>query len=587
MSIRCETARERLAAIAGAPRPWAAELEAHLEACGGCRRWSERLAEALGALARLPRLEAPSELETRVRAELAALGAGGRVVSRLERLRRLAAPAELDGRAVAAMHAGFHEDRAIEHVLALPRLAAPSELDRAVERALAQTETPASGGSLGREEPGSAGLRRGLRRVRATAWLAAGTLVAFVLGWGLGSLPSADEAGPPGLARGVEPIPSNPVDFEVIYRSEPSAPHAPMGQGLLASLSGGLSEVVGAPSAAPPDASSGSRREPLPAPPPTEASEPIRQGPGAESPTLELGTTQPLLERIAEAPAQIGYTGRRLVRLADPLGSGAALVLRERVSSDGRGRFAIDPLEVVSAPADSFAYTSFFAGMQKAREGFIFRFRDFQIRDLDRFLVHYRTRVIADRVLVADRPCVLLDVRRIEGAERYYEVAVDLETGLVLRYRELVATTGELLTSVEFERLELRPTIDPEALSSGRSFWREIDAAAAEPTDAGFPLHQPSFVPSGYAFERASTRDDGLGRTWIQFVFGDGAEELFFLHSGPTSPHGDSSPVGGRVEVTRIGAWTVVEGEVAGTPIIAMGKIAAEDLLLFVQSAFR
>ena len=57
--------------------------------------------------------------------------------------------------------------------------------------------------------------------------------------------------------------------------------------------------------------------------------------------------------------------------------------------------------------------------------------------------------LVPEAVEVAGRDCVLLEVRRRDGARRVYELAVDVDTGLVLRSQER-ALDGRLLSSSEF-----------------------------------------------------------------------------------------------------------------------------------------
>jgi hypothetical protein len=68
---------------------------------------------------------------------------------------------------------------------------------------------------------------------------------------------------------------------------------------------------------------------------------------------------------------------RRLEYHYEIAGAPQSLICEERVTADGRGHFAIDPLRV-GAPALTDAQREVFDLVQKNREGFFFRFRDFR-----------------------------------------------------------------------------------------------------------------------------------------------------------------------------------------------------------------
>lgn len=606
---------------AGSPRPWPAEVEDHLRTCAECSVHAEMLVRLASFMHDLPRLAAPPQLEARVHAELSVEGAERRVARGLERLRQLTAPSELDGRIVAAFHAGHREQRVVEQLRALDAQGAPDELGAMVRRDLArgrQVTARSAPPVLARrvDEDLRASFRHRLaRRVlgalarktappelrgrvtrelhpRSTARRLvlglAGALAALLLGWALGGSPRPSELPAGELAR----IDVPGVRFEVYAEDQPLENLSLTARSLLGGIAGGLLEAT------PPGARTAAvlRRSPAPRRDDPALHSGAQQSQGGERdarPASEGGGTQAstfisLLSRISTAPVQTRYRGERRVTLVDPLGeAGAQLVLRERVISSGDGRFAIDLLEVSSAPEGSGATSDFFRTMQKGREGFFFRHRDFLLRDLARFHGTYQVRVIGSSIEVAGRSCVNLDVRRAEQPERRYEVAVDVETGLVMRYREFLIASDRLLASVEFETFELNPELDESLLTGGPTEWAEFDPTVGPPEGVTFPLRSPSFVPSGYGLARAAARTGPSEREWVEFVYDDGVEQLFFLHSGTDGDSGDPSPLHrGVIRVSTVGAWTLVEGEVQGTPIVAAGKLDLEELLLLVQSAF-
>lgn len=598
---------------ASAPRPWAPELEEHLAACAECGHLARRMAAVAHALSGLERRPAPAGLGARVRAEISSEGAERRVALSLESLRRLEAPKDLEGRVVSAFHAGHRQERAVSQLRALPGQRAPAELDGRLQPA--PDGGPGPGGGAPHElslrvdadlrawfRQRCAGPARGRRASDRRAptelppgqrslpggrwsWVA-GLVAAAVLGWAVRSSIRDVEQGPRELAQILVPG----IEFRAYAVESAGEGASETTRQILSGLTGGLLEAA---TPAPGLSEEDARRRALVPRSPRRApgGDPALGGSATPDPQergRELHSTSvPLLARIPGAPERTHFRGERVVRMADPWrGSTAQLVLRERVLSDGAGRFAIDPVGVASAPPGSLATSDFFRTMQKAREGFFFRHRDFIVRDLDLLHASYQVRTLSSSVEVAGRPCALLDVRRARDAERRYEVAIDVETGLVMRFRELWIEGDRLLASVEFESLELNAPIDPTQLTGGPSAWVEFDPAGGPPPGCSFLLGPPSFLPEGYVLERASTRLVGGSEPWIEYIFVDGVEELFLLHSAAPQhlPLDQPSPTS-LVRASALGAWTVLEGEVRGTPIVAAGKLDVGDLLLFVQSA--
>jgi hypothetical protein len=605
MSARCDWTLDELTEAIGRAGSWPAAVRIHISTCDECAAYA-RLCERLASrLVNLPRIAAPVELEARVNTELSPAGREQRITRRLAGSGRVPAPPALDGRVVAAIHEGHKQERAAQHLSALPRAAAPAGLDLAVaaglEAAAAEAGLLRAPGELdGRV---AADLRAGFRlrlerlaraissapggarsaarrpRARRSAVLPLAALLgAFLLGWSVGLVPV--------LERGQRPVRDDLTTLRLAFEVESAGVDqlSPMGHALLSGISGGLFEAMtprDRSAARTPVARTGSPRRT----PESGAHEPTTDRRGSQ-PAEQASLSSALLDRIPQAALETRYTGQRLVRLVDPH-SGVELVLREVVSSDGLGRFSVDPNGVIEAPPGSEAHSTFFPTLQKGREGFIFRYRDFSIRDLQRFYLRYVTRVVSEGNLVAGRECILLDVRRAQAAERYYLTAVDLQTGLVLGYEERLVAGDALLAKVGFETIEIDPGLELPVLSGGPSVWQEFDLQGGVPGQPDVPLHPPGFIPAGYSLERTATRTGPLGNLWVEYVYSDGVEQLFFLHSGD-APNVSTAGVhfGDRVCVASMGSWTVVEGEVLGTPVLAVARLDPQDLLLLVQSAF-
>jgi hypothetical protein len=303
--------------------------------------------------------------------------------------------------------------------------------------------------------------------------------------------------------------------------------------------------------------------------------------------------TEQLLPRISRAPEHVAYHGTRRVKMRyRVVGIQQDLEYVERVFADGEGRFGIDVVDVVS-PAMTPDRKEFFELLQDNRQGFFYRYRDFRIHDLNLFREGYEVRVTG-RTTVCERECVELVVHRRERPNRSYRIAVDPRTGLVLRSEEFA---GErLVSSVCFEEFAEGLPAAETGYYSGLFERSGVDPSRPGRPQVGFPILRPTLVPEGYRLETADSLED-RGRTWVRLVYGDGVEQVFFLHSPEPRPSRPSEverdPLAtvsaerraDRVTVAHVGPWTVLDGSVNGQGIVAMGKVSEEELLQMVQSA--
>lgn len=292
------------------------------------------------------------------------------------------------------------------------------------------------------------------------------------------------------------------------------------------------------------------------------------------------------LRRIARAPSLVPFRGvRRVEQHWSVDDQPRDLIYRESVDSDATGRFAVEPTEVL-APTMSSVQASLFLVLQTARAGFVQRYRDFAVRDLDSFALNYSIASSGALVTVAGRPCQEYLVQRVvDNAVRYW-IAVDRETSLVLRTRFETAT-GDLLSLVEFETLDLAPDFT-------NVVWRQPitdeQPLSADPTQArvqlGFEPRLPKSDGSRFALERATAvraanPSGGPPQMWAKHVLTDGVEVVFFLHGG-------ADPFAGRDDVARVapsvGPWNTVEGSLHGERFMAMGRTSVDDLLDLLES---
>ncbi len=302
-------------------------------------------------------------------------------------------------------------------------------------------------------------------------------------------------------------------------------------------------------------------------------------------------TQQPLIEAMVHAPSSVLFSGVRRVELHVELdGIPTTTMHREQVHSDGQGKFSVELTEtlVPIMPPEQF---ELFQLLQSARAGFIYRLRDFRIRDLDLFLQNYAFQVMPGTLTVAGHECLDVRVERLEEADRRYLLAVEPNTGMILRSRE-ESLLGELISQVEYESI----AFDPD--QAGVSFHvdnHEIPLDLDDPSRSGihYSLQVPGFLPQGFQLRSSESAEDASDhRRWGKLTFGDGVEQVFFLHGGPAH-QGNAGNVGAHVQgygqdtvgVFHVGPWTIAQGELAGQRVLAMGKCPEHELLLMLESA--
>lgn len=300
-----------------------------------------------------------------------------------------------------------------------------------------------------------------------------------------------------------------------------------------------------------------------------------------------------ILVQVQEAPSTTKHQGvRRVESFYNLSGKSDAVSYREKITTDGQGNFSTRPLEVISGatvPDDEFLY------LQKAREGFNWRYRDFLVRDLASFLENYKLQSWGKSVAIAGRTCIELEIARKDGSSRW-EVAMDVETGLVLSYKEY-DRNEHLYSSMVYESVDFAPDV------SGVTFHQlgnnELSlAGAVDPTALlGFAPLTPKLLPnSGFHFLAAYRIQDQDGKVWAKLEYTDGVQTVLFLDSGfdpkktsqaaaGASPSSQGGATPERLQMFRVGPVTVLQGQVLGHGIIAVGKVPQLDLQILVESA--
>jgi hypothetical protein len=294
----------------------------------------------------------------------------------------------------------------------------------------------------------------------------------------------------------------------------------------------------------------------------------------------------PLLERIQTAPMRVRHGGtRRLQFYYATAGVDHQLAYTEHVATDGNGHFALDPV-AVEAPAMTVPQSQVFELLQKQREGFFFRYRDFGVRQRDLFLANYTVQVLGQTIVVAGRECTQLEVRRRRAAPTWYLAAVD-ETGLVLSWSEYTTGDNRLLSRSEYLEFTLEPDLAGVDWFESPLEIEPLDPGHENTTLLGFHPHQLQVLPPGYQLLRSEMVTE-RGVKWLRRVYGDGVENLFVLEHGSATPKVAVAgpPTTITVRLCQVGAWTLAEAVDGADQFFVVGKVGEDDVVSCLRSAF-
>mgnify|MGYP002628454477 CR=1 FL=1 len=300
-----------------------------------------------------------------------------------------------------------------------------------------------------------------------------------------------------------------------------------------------------------------------------------------------------VLTQVQKAPSNTAHEGvRRVDSFYNLDGKSDAVSFRELITTDGKGNFSTRPLEVISGatvPNDEFLY------LQKAREGFNWRYRDFLVRDLASFLENYKLKSWGKSIVVAGRTCLELDILRKDGSS-HWVVGMDFTTGLVLSYREY---DGEehLTSKMVYESVDFAPSLTGVTFHKLGNAELALQGAPNPEVLLGFTPLTPKLLPnSGFHFLAAYRIQDPNGKVWAKMEYTDGVQTVLFLDSGfevspksiatggsLSSPHAAELPE--KLQMYRVGPVTVLQGDILGHGVIAVGKVPQLDLQILVESA--
>jgi hypothetical protein len=625
MNSRCNRIQELLAAECAAERPWVLTVEEHLRGCEPCAQKAQAMVRNLHALGELPMVSAPAELDGRIVAASQAGFRQERAVNGLAGVDSVAAPAALDLRIDGLLESMRDSGE-------LPEREAPFELEERVDQSLKDLPGAISQAFLSKleREPVPAELAarvhadlttsrqtrspwRVLRSRQALVGLSAAAALVLMVGFGTDLLtptgePSVelafrvDRAGrldalsapaaelmsrlDPGLSSAIRSAQDRErIEIDLDQPTSAALPGAQTGSGSRASggtQSGTHGRRVGVPGG---QAASGQQQ-------PGSGSSAVGAGaPGAASFAPRFGPEY--LVQTGQAMSTVSFRGDRRVLTRTMVEDLVAEVdYREEIISDGAGQFRITPLELLT-PFLDFDEEAAFIYKQETREGFLFRHRGFVVRNVPQFFRNYEVANFGQLQLVAGRSCERLTIERQDGTGDRFVIAIDPLTSLVMS-EERLNQNNELVSKIWYETFELNPDLSGVPLTGGPSEWIGYDPQQP-PAVFTETILQPTSSPVGFELNSSSYQASaGLhDLPWSQFIYSDGADEIFFLCEDARPAIGNGASSGqvlpgqeqDTVRLHTFGQWTMIEGLVRDRFVLAVGRADEQELLLMLQSA--
>ncbi len=319
--------------------------------------------------------------------------------------------------------------------------------------------------------------------------------------------------------------------------------------------------------------------------------EPVEGGNGK---SLSLGGNAGQASLLALLPfieqTRIAHSGTREVLSKDwSVVPPHTIRFREEVHSSGQGDYSILATVALEGVAPSW---TIFQLLQENRQGLLFRYRDFAIRNGQLFRQNWQVTSLGVPGNVAGRTCQRYSVESIGGGGHSYTISVDEQTGLILHYEEK-DHLDRLISSLTYEAVDYAPDF------TGVAWYEEddrkkLDLGGDLQPQIGFDPLEPQLLPVGYERSEAEIAEVS-GDKWLKLTYQDGVNTLFFLQRFPLRERRDGSGSRGglrgvtgtedTVSVYLLGAATVLHGTVERREIIAVGKVPETTLLDFLQSA--
>lgn len=543
-------------------------LDGHLEGCEACRRELARTEQRVQLLRAVGGPGAPLELDGLVVAAMQAGARQQRATRAVQSLARAQTPEDLEVR-LAGPKAPHVLERLVREDLVDPAKAVASRYARSLERLRAPHDLDRR---LSELRPGT------IQRHAPVAMVAAGVMLA------LGALVVA------GILNGRR-IPTAPVSpagpVLIVERVESVGDLDPLVGDMLSGVTAGLRDahrIAGGGVLMPrtrPVASALLLTALLSALAACDGGSPGGMQRSTGTMAVEETSTPSFLSLVPDAPERVPHSGLRRIEVhVDVDGVPTSLAYDERVVADGHGQYSIELAQVLQ-PTMTQPQLEIFEEMQRARQGFFFKYRDLRIRNLDLFLQNYTVDVLDGVQLVAGVECVEIDVSPRLPRGTQYRLAIDPRTGLVLRAVER-DQNGQVVTSSEFLEFSDNPGHGHVAFFQER--YPGIPLAGA-PLPPGLVPVVPQILPEGYR-EVSSDLLEVAGDHYVRRVYGDGFENLFFLQRRePAPPSGQSAESAThRVRLAQLGAWRVAELVETRGSLFVLAKVSEAEVLELLRS---
>lgn len=295
------------------------------------------------------------------------------------------------------------------------------------------------------------------------------------------------------------------------------------------------------------------------------------------------GTTG-LLSLMAGANTATLYRGTRFHRVTygDPQNPSVES-WREDVASDGLGNYMLQVTQWLQ-PALPPAQEALQLQLLGLREGFLFRYGGFAVRDLMQLTSAWSVIDPQVTVTVAGITGNELQFQLNQNAQSRWRVVVEPTTGLVLKATE-EDLAGTVLQEEYFETLSFTPDLSGVVWhvpgNSEVSYGLQIP-----PGTVSFPLLEPALLPQDYRLIDAATLvEPGNGRVWVKQTYSDGVEVAFLVYATTIGDPPPSAADADQVRCVDYGSWTVLDGAVRDYYVIAAGTASVTDLTQMLQSA--
>ena len=287
------------------------------------------------------------------------------------------------------------------------------------------------------------------------------------------------------------------------------------------------------------------------------------------------------VEHLMEAHGKVRHRGMRRIRASYSVaGTPHSIEYVEEVSVDGTGQYSIVPIDIVQSVVPPLEFRL----LQRGREGFSHRYRDFRIRDLKRVLSSYTVLGYGQPTSFLGRDAWRIGLVR-QGKGNSYDLTVDIETGLLLACYER-DTEGNEICSMVYETLDLDPDLLGVQWHVPNNAEQLVDLADPDSVEAtlGFTPLVPTKAPAGYGFVEAARVVDPFGRAWMKATYTDGVETAFFLHAGPTKVLTGAQLAPESGAYMHIGPFIALYAKKGGEELLVFGKLSTDELMVLVDS---